>query len=151
MTVVEALQRVPLLKDFSSAGLETLADIARQRALPAGTVLFEEDQPGDSLFFVCRGSLRLLQRDGGVGRELAVLGPGDDLGDLGLLARTVRMVTAVAATDCELLELTRRAFFKKAQEKPLTCLKLAAVVAGEIARRAEASRGALRDLGARPG
>jgi CRP-like cAMP-binding protein len=151
MTVVEALQGVPLLKDFSASGLETLADIARERALKAGTVLFEEDQAGDSLFLVCRGSLRLLQRDGGAGRELAMLGPGDHLGDLGLLARTVRLVTAVAATDCELLELTRRAFFKKAQEKPLTCLKLAAVVAGEIARRAEASRGALRELGARQG
>ena len=141
MTVVEALQRVPLLKDFSATGLETLADIARERALPAGRVLFEEDQPGDSLFVVCQGSLRLVHRDGGAERELAMLGPGDHLGDLGLLARTVRLVTAVAATDCELLELTRRAFFKKAQEKPLTCLKLAAVVAGEIARRAEASRG----------
>ncbi|HEX7487945.1 MAG TPA: cyclic nucleotide-binding domain-containing protein [Anaeromyxobacteraceae bacterium] len=151
MTVVEALQGVPLLKDFSASGLETLADIARARALPAGTVLFKEDQAGDSFFLVCRGSLRLLQRDGGAGRELAMLGPGDHLGDLGLLARTVRLVTAVAATDCELLELTRRAFFKKAQEKPLTCLKLAAVVAGEIARRAEASRDALRELGARQG
>ena len=151
MTLVEVLQRVPFLKDFSANGLETLADIARERVLPAGTVLFEEGQPGDSLFLVCRGSLRLVQRDGGAGRELATLGPGDHLGDLGLLARTVRLVTAVAATDCELLELTRRAFFKKAQEKPLTCLKLAAMVAGEIARRAEASRGALRDLGGRQG
>ncbi len=67
MTVIEALQRVPLLKDFSASGLETLADIARERTLPAGTVLFEEDQPGDSLFLVCQGSLRLLQRDGGAG------------------------------------------------------------------------------------
>src|SRR6266568_1395525 len=98
MTVVEALQRVPFLKDFSANGLETLADIARERVLATGTVLFEEGQPGDSLFLVCRGSLRLVQRDGGAGRELAVLGPGDHLGDLGLLARTVRLVTAVAAT-----------------------------------------------------
>jgi CRP-like cAMP-binding protein len=148
MSVVEALQRSPLFKDFSAASLETLAEIARERELKPGAVLFEEDAPGDALFVIAAGTLKLVRKENGAERELASLGPGQHLGDLGLLARTVRLVTAVAATDCKVLELSRRAFFKKAQEKPLTCLKLAAVVAGEVARRAEASRAALRELGA---
>lgn len=146
MSVADALQRAPLFKDFSPSGLEALAEIAQERRLAKGEVLFAEDAPGDSLFVIKVGTVRLVQRRDGAERELGTLGPGEHLGDLGLLARTVRLVTAVAATDCELLELTRRAFFKKAQDKPVTCLKLAAVVAGELARRVEASRAALREL-----
>lgn len=149
MTVVDALQRSPLFKDFSPAGLETLAEIAQQRKVPAGHTLFAEDAPGDSLIVICTGTVRLVQRREGGDREIGTLGPGEHLGDLGLLARTVRLVTATAATECELLELTRRAFFRKAQDKPVTCLKLAAVVAGELARRVEASRFALRELAGR--
>lgn len=149
MTVIDALQRAPLFKDFSPTGLETLAEIAQERRLPAGQTLFAEDAPGDSLFVIRSGTVRLTVREGEGQRQVGTLGPGEHLGDLGLLARTVRLVTATAATDCELLELTRRGFFKKAQDKPMTCLKLAAVVAGEIARRAEASRVALRELAGR--
>jgi CRP/FNR family transcriptional regulator, cyclic AMP receptor protein len=146
MTALEALRAAPLFKEFSDGALGTFAEIAQEKVVPAGSPIFVEDMVGDSLFVVAVGSVRLLQRGAAGERELGVLGPGDHLGDLGLLARTVRLVTAVAATECRVLELTRRDFFKKAQEKPVTCLKLAAVVAGELARRAGESREALREL-----
>ena len=149
MTVVEALQRAPLFKDFGEAGIRTLAEIVRERQLPAGSPLFVEDAVGESLFVVVEGSVRLTQRGAGGERELATVGPFEALGELGLLARTVRLVTAVAATDCTVLELGRREFFRKAQEKPITCLKLAAVVAGELAQRVAENRDALRGLAGR--
>lgn len=150
MTALEALQRAPLFKDFGDGGLEAFAAIARVRRLPAGAQLFAEDAEGDSLFVVAAGTVRLTVRDAeGAPRELATLGPGAHLGEMGVLARTVRLLTAVAATDCEVVEIARRDFFKKAQEKPVTCLKLAAVIAGELARRVGEHKDALRGL-ARP-
>jgi CRP/FNR family transcriptional regulator, cyclic AMP receptor protein len=149
MTALEALRAAPLFKEFSDGALETFAEIAQVKVVPAGSPIFVEDMVGESLLVVAAGTVRLVQRGPAAERELAVLGPGDHLGDLGLLARTVRLVTAVAATECRVVELSRRDFFKKAQEKPVTCLKLAAVVAGELARRAGESREALRELTAR--
>jgi CRP-like cAMP-binding protein len=149
MSVVAALQRAPLFKDFSESGLETLAAIAQERVIPAGMALFLEDAVGESLFVVKSGEVRLTQRAPGAVQVVGTVGPGDHLGDLALLARTVRLVTATAVTECEVIELARRDFFKKAQEKPVTCLKLAAVVAGELAKRVGAARGALRDALAR--
>ncbi len=151
MTVLEALQRAPLFKDFSEAGLLTFAQIAQGRVVPAGKPLFVEDATGDSLFVVMAGSVHITQRTADGERAIATLGPGEHLGDLGLLARTVRLVSAVAATDCEILELKRREFFKKAQEKPVTCLKLVAVIAGGLARRITENKDALRELAARRG
>ena len=147
MTVIEALQRAPLFKEFSRAGLETFAEVARPRAVAAGSAVFEEGAAGEALLVIVSGTLRVSQRAAQGGeRELATLGPGQHLGTLGLLAKTVHLVSATAATDLELLELPRREFFKKAQEKPVTCLKLAAVIAGDLARSAAESQHALREL-----
>ncbi len=146
MTLIEALQRAPLFKEFGDSGLQTIAAMARERRLAAGEALFVEDSVGESLFVVKSGMVRLTSRAGGAEREIATVGPGGHLGDLGLLARSVRLVSAVAATECEVVELPRREFFRKAQEKPVTCLKLAAAIATELARKAGESKDALRAL-----
>ncbi len=146
MTVLEALQHAPLFKDFHASGLETFAGIATTRKIAQGKPLFVEGGMGDALLVVMGGQVRITQRSSDGERDIATLGPGDHLGDIGLLARTRHLVSAVAATECEVLEVTRRAFFKKAQEKPVTCLKLVAVLAGELARRVEENQDALRRL-----
>jgi CRP/FNR family transcriptional regulator, cyclic AMP receptor protein len=151
MTPREALQQAPLFKDFGEGGLDTFAEIAHEKQVPAGSPIFVEGMVGDSLFVIAAGTVRITHRAKGEEHDLATLGPGEHLGDLGLLAKTVRLVSAVAATDCQVLELTRREFFKKAQDKPVTCLKLAAVIAGELARRVGESREALSELAARKG
>jgi CRP-like cAMP-binding protein len=151
MTAHEALRAAPLFREFSDGALETFAAIAQERVVPAGAPLFLEDAVGESLFVVVTGTFRLVARAGGADHDLGEVGPGDHLGELGLLARTVRLVSAVARSDARVLELARRDFFRKAQEKPVTCLKLAAVVAGELARRAGENKEALRGLAARQG
>jgi len=151
MTVLEALQRAPLFKDFKQAGLNTFAEIARTRIFTAGKPLFVEDGTGDALFVIMEGTVRISQRDGGFEREIGTLGPGEHLGDLGLLARSLHLVSAVAATECEVLELPRREFFRKAQERPGTCLKLVAIIAAELAQRVAENKDALRQLAGRKG
>jgi len=147
MTALEVLEQASLFKGFGTNGLSAFAEIARARRLPPGAQIFMEDAEGDSLFVVGTGTVRIVQHTGGgTAREIGTIGAGGHLGDLGLLTRTVRLVSAVAATECEVVELARRDFFKLAQKKPVTCLKLAAVIAGELARHVGDSRQALRGL-----
>jgi CRP-like cAMP-binding protein len=148
MTVVEALQRSALFHGFTETGLKIFATIAQERSLPAGTPLFVEAMPGESLFIVRRGSVRLTQKAATGERELAVVGPGEHLGGLALLARTARLVSAVAATDCEVLELASRDFTRLQPQKPQACLKLALAIAADLAARVGESRDQLRELGA---
>lgn len=146
MTALEALQRSVLFKDFSPAGLQIFAEIAQQRALPAGTPLFVENMVGESLFIVRSGTVRVTQRTAAGEQELAVLGAGEHLGEVALLGKGVRLVSAVAATPCEVIEITHRDFFRKAAEKPTACLKLALAIAADLAARVAESRDALREL-----
>ncbi len=149
MTAVEALQRSLLFKDFSETGLRIFAGIAQQRAIPAGTPLFVENMVGESLFIVKTGSVRVTQRTAEGERELEVLGAGEHLGGVALLGKGVRLVSAVAATPCEVLEIAHRDFFRKAAEKPAACLKLALAIAADLAANVAESRELLRDAAGR--
>ncbi len=150
MTPVEALQRAPLFKDFTETGLRIFATIAHEKAIPAGSPLFVENMVGDSLFIVKSGTVRLTQKtpDGGE-RELATVGAGEHLGELALLAKSVRLVSAIAATQCEVLEFSQRDFARLQPQKPQACLKLALAIAADLAAKVADTRDLVRELAAR--
>jgi CRP-like cAMP-binding protein len=149
MTDLEALQKSSLFKEFTETGLKIFASIAVEKSIPAGTPLFVENMVGESLFIVKSGTVRLTRREGGTEKELAVVGPGTHLGALALLAKSVRMLSAVAASPCEVLELAQRDYYRLQPQKPQACLKLALAIAGDLAQQAGESREALRALGAK--
>ncbi len=149
MTPLEALQRSPLFRELSETGQRIFAGAAHERTLAAGSPLFAEGSPGESLFVIRSGTVRITQRGAGAERELALLGPGEHLGAVALLARTVRLVSAVAATPCEVLELTHADFTRLQPEKPQACLKLAIAIAVDLATRVAENRELLRELPAR--
>jgi CRP-like cAMP-binding protein len=149
VTAEEALGRAPLFKDFTETGLKIFAAISQEKAIPAGTPIFVENMVGESLFIVKSGTVRLTQRSGEGERELAVIGAGEHLGAVALLGKSVRLVSAVAATACEVLEITQRDFARLQPQKPQACLKLALAIASDLAARVAENRDAVRDLAAR--
>ena len=149
MTAEEALGRAPLFKDFTETGLKIFAAISQEKTIPAGSPIFVENMVGESLFVVKSGTVRITQRAGDGERELAVLGAGEHLGALALLGKSVRLVSAVAATSCEVLEISQRDFARLQPQKPQACLKLALAIAADLAQKVADNRDALRDLPAR--
>jgi CRP-like cAMP-binding protein len=144
MTVAEALQQSSLFRGFSETGIQIFASIATEKSLPAGAPLFAENMVGDSMFIVKSGTVRITSRDGQEERTLTLVGAGDHLGELALLARSVRLVSAVADTDCELVEITQRDYYRLQPQKPQACLKLALAIAADLARKMAEGRDALR-------
>ena len=146
MTVVDALQASSLFRGFSETGLQIIATIASERVVPAGSPLFVEDAVGESLFIVKSGAVRITRRGADGERTLAVAGPGDVLGGLALLARSVRLVSAVADETCEVVEIAQRDYYRLQPQKPQACLKLALAIAADLAGQMAAERAALRSL-----
>src|SRR5438132_12406886 len=73
-------------------------------------MLFRQDDPGDEMFVIARGRVRLTITCEGHERELAVLQAGDFFGELSLLSGARRTATAVAVDDCDLLTIRRDVF-----------------------------------------
>jgi CRP/FNR family transcriptional regulator, cyclic AMP receptor protein len=149
MTLVEALRSSSLFREFTETGLKIFATIAVEKTVPAGSPLFVENMVGDSLFLVKSGTVRITRREGTVEKELGVLGAGEHLGELALLAPCTRLVSAVAATPCEVVEISQRDYHRLQPQKPQACLKLALAIGADLARQLDENRDLLRGLVAR--
>lgn len=103
----EILRRVPLFQGMTDEQLEALTAIARQRHAPAGEVLFRQDDPGDALFVVLTGSVRIYKLEEERELELGIEGTGAFFGEMSLIDGAPRSAAAAALSDSELLLVGR--------------------------------------------
>ncbi len=64
------------------------------RDFEAGEVLFDQGEPGDHMFVVQSGKVRISKRIGSKDRTLALLGPGEFVGEMAILNGKPRTATA---------------------------------------------------------
>ncbi|MDP4024851.1 patatin-like phospholipase family protein [Methylobacterium sp. NEAU 140] len=102
-------------------------------AVPGGTVLFEQGEPGDALYTLVSGAVGVSARDHhGVSSRLARLRPPESFGEMALLSDAPRAATVVALRDTNLLRLTRPAFEAVIGEHPHTLLYFARMLADRL-------------------
>jgi CRP/FNR family transcriptional regulator, cyclic AMP receptor protein len=107
----ELLRTVPIFSELSDADIASLARLTSRRSCPKDTVVFFENEEGDSFFIIVDGRIKVTIL-GDDGREviLSVLGRGDFFGEMALLDNEPRSATAIAVEDTELLSLHRNDF-----------------------------------------
>src|SRR3954462_7313935 len=76
------------------------------REYPPGDVLFREGESGEVMFVIQTGAVRIAKNIGGEDKVLAVLGPGEFLGEMAILNGKPRTATAtvVETTRCLVIE-----------------------------------------------
>jgi CRP-like cAMP-binding protein len=90
-----------------------LARLCQTRRLPAGQTLFVKGDPGDALYGVRRGQIRIeTGTSAGERLTIEVFGAGDLFGEIAVLDGRPRTADAVAQEDAELFVLPRADFLK---------------------------------------
>ncbi|MDT5260690.1 MAG: hypothetical protein QOD10_5770 [Mycobacterium sp.] len=109
-------------------------------AMPRGTVVIEQGDVGDHLFFVVSGRLTAAAvRDDGTQVPLGEMGPGESVGELALLGDGgPRTATVETLTDCELLRLTKDGFDSLLAHDPSASATLAKMMANRLQERLRA-------------
>ena len=88
---------VPLFANLDAESLRELERAARQRRFRAGEVIFHRDDPGQVLYVIREGKVKIcINSPDGHEVVLAVFGPGDYFGELALLDGQPRSASAVA-------------------------------------------------------
>ncbi len=93
--------------------IETVRRLVARKAKAGDTILKEGDK-SDSLLMTASGHVRVLRGQ----NELAKLGPGTVIGEIGLITRAPRSATVVAHEDVEYFELARNDVESLAAQKP---------------------------------
>ncbi|PCI33348.1 MAG: hypothetical protein COB53_12150 [Elusimicrobia bacterium] len=109
------LKSIKLFAKIPNDQLASLAGFLESETLEDGKIIFEEGQPGDSLYFVSSGNVviskKLRHADKEVAtrrKELAILGPGDCFGEMAILeAGRPRSADAIARGKTGLSRLGR--------------------------------------------
>lgn len=106
----DVLSGSPLFMALDTSGADALRRSMFEVNLPRGSVLFDEGEPGNTLYVILLGKIKLGTTSGD-GREslLAVLGPGEMFGELSLFDPGPRMSTATAITDSRVAGLSHEA------------------------------------------
>lgn len=99
---------------------------------PAGTVLFEEGQPGHVMYIVVTGEIEIRRRIGQTERTLAVLSAGQFFGEMAILSGRPRSAIAVARTAARLLVIDGTTFEAMLRARPEIALRLIKALAARL-------------------
>ena len=80
----------------------------KQLTLPANSIIFEEDSPGDSAYLLKTGQVELSKHVNGIKRKLTVLKAPIMFGEMALIMpEQKRTAGAKTLTECELVVITQ--------------------------------------------
>ncbi len=142
-TTADFLATVPLFSGLDRVELQRFAELTREKFYPRGSVILFENDPGDSLFVVREGRVKVVLI-GEDGREviLGVLSVGEHFGELSLIDDRPRSAHVIAMEDSHLLVLRREDFRSRVEASPAVAWSLLTELSRRL-RRADEKIGGL--------
>lgn len=105
------LAEVALFKGLSEKQWNRLNESLYGRIFPAGTNIITAEQPGEVVYVILRGAVKIFQdQPDGTRVILALLGPGDIVGEMSLIDSAGRSANVITIEDSHLLWMERKAF-----------------------------------------
>jgi CRP/FNR family cyclic AMP-dependent transcriptional regulator len=139
------MDRIPLFDGLGPTQAARMKELLRSLSVKAHTTLMATDQPGETIFAVVSGTLRVeVDQLDGKTVILAFLGAGDTVGEMSLLedtgrlangrsgAITGRSATVVTVEPCRLLWLDRVAFQSCLETMPQLSINLLRVLSRRL-------------------
>ena len=117
---ISLTHRVPLFASLSHDAVHNLEETLSQVELPSGTLVFREGEPGECFYILLEGQVEIVKAHGLEGaRRLAIRGPGEFIGEMGLLVKDgLRTATVISLTPVQLLKITQADFDRLLQQWP---------------------------------
>jgi PPM family protein phosphatase len=117
---LEVLKGLPMFLFLSYKELVRVSSIAKLVDATEGQVIFAEGQAGDAMYVVVRGAVVLSKGE----TKVSELAKGQHFGEMSLVDRSVRSLTAIAAAGTRLLVLQRKDFYDLVRREPQAAVKM---------------------------
>ncbi len=116
------LREVPLFSDLRPDDLVQVAEAAQERLFADGAILCREGEPGDELFVIAAGQVRVTRQAEGSERLLATRQAGDFVGEMAIIDSTPRFATVSALGETRTLVISAEAFRAILRDRPEVAL-----------------------------
>ncbi len=139
---LEVLKGMKLFRYLSYKELVSVMNVTETRDFATGQPIIAEGEEGDAMFVVLTGGVRLHQGT----TDIALLEQGHHFGEMALIDRTRRSLSATAKEPSRLLVIGRREFYRIIKKQPELSVKLLwsfVQVLGARLRKTTADLGAL--------
>jgi CRP/FNR family cyclic AMP-dependent transcriptional regulator len=134
MTLQELLAQTTVFGPLDAPDRAALAAACRTRRFARGVALFHADDPGDTLFVIRSGQVKVVLETDTADHILCLCGPGDCLGELSLIDGQPRSATVIAIEPVEALALSQADLLALIAERPTIGLAMMRRMAGMVRR-----------------
>jgi len=100
------MKSIDLFRALPSEELAQIAEIAEEQPMTAGEQIFAEGEPGDALYLIVEGRVKVHKGE----KELVRLGIRDVFGEMAVLDSEPRSASVTAVEDAVLLKIGRDDF-----------------------------------------
>jgi CRP/FNR family transcriptional regulator, cyclic AMP receptor protein len=127
------LRKHPVFCELEPEALDQLGRYAKHVTLKRGTTIFSKGDPGNSLYAVISGTVKMsISAPDGRSAILNLIGPGEIFGEIAVLDGRDRTADAIANTNCEMLVIDRREFIPFVRSQPTVAMKFIELLCGRL-------------------
>jgi CRP/FNR family transcriptional regulator, cyclic AMP receptor protein len=124
--------------DLEPEALDQLCRYAKHVTLKRGATLFSKGDPGNSLFAVISGTLKMsISSPEGRNAILNMIRPGEVFGEMAVLSGQARSADATANTNCEMFVIDRRDFLPFVRNHPALAMKFIELLCERVRRTSD--------------
>lgn len=147
MILKDFLPTVPIFSTLDAHEVEILVKYVEQKIYQEGELAFREGDPGDAVYVVLAGAVRIVKMiDGQHSKSLAAFVERDFFGELALLDGHPRSASAQAARRSTLLKISNARFGELMQSEPYVAMKIVMQIACHLAARLRATNQMVAEL-----
>jgi CRP-like cAMP-binding protein len=123
-STLSVLRNHPIFCDLQPEALDQLCRYTKHSTLKRGAPIFSKGDPGNSLFAVMSGTVKISNSSAdGRSAILNLIGAGEIFGEMSVLDGQARSADATANTNCEIFAIDRREFLPFMRSQPELAMK----------------------------
>jgi CRP/FNR family cyclic AMP-dependent transcriptional regulator len=124
---------MPLFNDLSGDEIARIESRLRRRAFPPGANIITHEEPGEVVYIIETGTVKIhVEQADGSDVILAILGPGEVVGEMGMLDGQSRSASVVTLEQTSLLWTDRASFREMLQAAPALTYNLVRILSRRL-------------------
>lgn len=133
LSILPILKKIPLLADLNEEDHKEIIKHIEMQYYPAHKVIFNEGDPGDAVYIIKRGVIRIFHpgEDPVEDKEIAMLGDNDVFGEMAIISEKPRNASAQTMEESEIFVLKKDDFIQLVSSNP----NMASRISSEFLKR----------------